>query len=427
MSLKKRLMRIQVKDFIQPQPWVQWAVGERWWYRTSYIGALLFNAGAFLLPALYSTLVKIWIADIDSSLVVTTDVYTYIGTVAEVLNEDKDTRTHESRLGLAYTLIVFQTVLGLIMSIVLTGAANAFASTFVPRNVQKASVTYVRIGAFSALNSAIEVAVSNATRALDKPDVPLLISSVKVTVNIILDFLIISKFHVGHWAPNVNMQAAIRLSCDMAAALTGLFYFFATAARSVEDGGFWRLKGETPTLSAFLTLLKPGSVTFMESAIRNTLYLWLVAGIVAMSADYATAWGVFTTVRWGLVMVPVQALEATSLTFIGHFWAELRGTNHQARNWKKLIVIIRPAVVSALIAIAIEVPLCIFMALLGCEPFAFFLSESEKVSEIAAHMWQTIDCLVFGGSQVFSFVEIAIITFFWAQRLMRGKLSVAAI
>ncbi|GAM33934.1 hypothetical protein TCE0_013f01195 [Talaromyces pinophilus] len=469
---------------------LQWAVGEKWWHRTNYLGAFLFNAGAFVLPALYSTLVKIWIADINSSLVVTTDVYTYIGTVAEVLNEglpravwvtiaDKNTRTYESRLGLAHTLIVFQAVLGLVMSIVLTSAATAFTSTFVPYDVQKASITYVRIGAFSALSSAIEVAVSNATRALDKPDVPLLISSTKVIVNIILDFLVISKFHVGHWAPDINMQAAIRLSCDMVAALVGLIYFFGTSVQTAE-GSFWHWKRETPTFSAFLTLLKPGSITFMESAIRNALYLWLVAGIVAMSADYATAWGVFTTIRWGLVMVPVQALEATSLAFVGHYWAELRGAHYPVTNWKKPIMIIRPAILSALIAIAIEVPLCIFMALFGCEAFAFFLSDSKKVAEITAHMWQTIDwcyilyaiytqlatillatqpswylgqslisnilyvlpwaivcqvadlnqdnawtyhSLVFGGSLVFSFVEILIITFFWAQKLLRGKLS----
>ncbi|KUL85209.1 hypothetical protein ZTR_08924 [Talaromyces verruculosus] len=46
-------------------------------------------------------------------------------------------------------------------NIVLTSAANAFTSTFVPCNVQKASVTYVRIGAFSALTSAMEVAWEN--------------------------------------------------------------------------------------------------------------------------------------------------------------------------------------------------------------------------------------------------------------------------
>lgn len=39
-----------------------------------------------------------------------------------------------------------------------------------------------------------------------------------------------------------------------------------------------------------------------------------------MSADYATAWGVFSTIRWGLIMVPVQAAEATTLTFVGHAW-----------------------------------------------------------------------------------------------------------
>ena len=39
-----------------------------------------------------------------------------------------------------------------------------------------------------------------------------------------------------------------------------------------------------------------------------------------MGNDYATAWGVFNTIRWGLIMVPVQTLEASSLTFVGHNW-----------------------------------------------------------------------------------------------------------
>ncbi|KAK1143292.1 hypothetical protein N8T08_006819 [Aspergillus melleus] len=81
------------------------------------------------------------------------------------------------------------------MSITFTGAARAFAATFVPREAQKASIAYVRISAFLTLNSAIEVAASNATRALDKPDVPLLISTDEVVVNIVLDLLVISKFH----------------------------------------------------------------------------------------------------------------------------------------------------------------------------------------------------------------------------------------
>lgn len=50
--------------------------------------ALAFNLASFILPALYSTLSKLWVARIDASLVATTtETYTYIGVVAEIFNE----------------------------------------------------------------------------------------------------------------------------------------------------------------------------------------------------------------------------------------------------------------------------------------------------------------------------------------------------
>jgi cytochrome c oxidase subunit IV len=153
------------------------------------------------------------------------------------------------------------------------------------------------------------------------------ISSIKVLVNIILDFLIISTFHVGTWTPDIAMQAGIRLTCDMVAAVSGLLYFLSTVS----------FNADAPTIRGFLVLLKPGSITFLESAVRNALYLWLVAGVVSMSADYATAWGVFSTIRWGLIMVPVQAAEATTLTFVGHAWGQLkRRASSQPWSWLSL-------------------------------------------------------------------------------------------
>ena len=123
-----------------------------------------------------------------------------------------------------------------------------------------------------------------------------------MAVNIVLDFLIISSFHVGSWTPGINLQAGIRLICDTVAAVSGLLYFLFNVS--------FRRSADAPTLQGFLILLKPGFITFSESAVRNALYLWLVGGVVSMSADYATAWGVFSTIRWGLIMVPVQATEA---------------------------------------------------------------------------------------------------------------------
>jgi Na+-driven multidrug efflux pump len=84
----------------------------------------------------------------------------------------------------------------LLASIIIISAANQFAADFVPQDIRQASIIYVRISSFSVLSGAVENAIANSTRTLDHPDVPLLISITKFTVNIVLDLLIISKFHV---------------------------------------------------------------------------------------------------------------------------------------------------------------------------------------------------------------------------------------
>ncbi|KAL9010867.1 MAG: hypothetical protein Q9173_004242 [Seirophora scorigena] len=391
-------------------------------WQAAYTGALLFNLLAFLLPALYATLSKLWVANIDAALVATTDSYTYIGVVAEVLNEglpraawliigDASLRSWAARLRLAHTLILFQSLLGLLMSLIFVGAAHAFAQGFVPQASRGASITYVRLSAFVALSSAIETAVANATRALDKPDVPLVISGVKFLINILLDFLIISTFHLGSHTPSVNTQATIRLACDLSAAGAGLLYFlFATQIRSRATSRS-QVGTTQPTFSALRILLRPGIVTLIESAVRNALYLWLITGIVALGSDYATAWGVFNTIRWGLVMVPVQALEATALAFVGHAWGRWRkdvGVENRRPRMDKhgLVAVTRPALTSASIALAVEVPVCISLAIWGCRPFARYLSGDDAVAAITARMWRTIDWCSYSPSPSASYYPL---------------------
>jgi len=172
----------------------------------------------------------------------------------------------------------------------------------------------------------MQYAVAAATRALDLPDVPLVISIVQFAVNIILDMAIISKYHAPGLTPSVNNQAANQLACNMVAAFAGLAYFLIITKQQRRKESTSSTTGARISFVWLKLLARPGVFTFLESAIRNALYLWLVSGIIAMGSDYATAWGCFNTIRWGLVMVPVQALEATSLTFIGHAWDAWRET-----------------------------------------------------------------------------------------------------
>ena len=293
---------------------------------------MIFNLGAFILPALYGTLSKLWIANIDSSKVVTTDVYTYIGVIVEVLNEglprtawliigDKANRSTTSRIGLTYTLITVQMILGVLLMVIFISSADRLASAFVPIEVRRTSLAYVRISSVQAISSALDVSVSTSTRALDHPDVPLVISSTKFIVNIVLDLLIISKVHVGAHTPTVNIQAWVRMGCDLTSAVAGLLYFLFIAKRMQKEEQELEAR---PSLYLLKLLLRPGCWTFLESALRNAIYLWLIHNIISMGADYATAWGIFNTIRWGIIMVPVQSLEASTLAFVGHAWGRWR-------------------------------------------------------------------------------------------------------
>ncbi|KAI8721410.1 hypothetical protein NCS52_00588500 [Fusarium sp. LHS14.1] len=385
------------------------------WHRTQYRGSLLFSLASFILPALYGTLSKLWVANIDASMVVTTDSYTYMNTAAEAVNEglpraawviigDKASRGLAKRLQLTHTLIVFQSLAGFILSIVFLAAAPAFARRFVPSEVRDTSLTYIRISSFTVFSGILETAVVTSTRALDKPDIPLAISSVKFAINIMLDFLLISKWHVGSFTPTVNMQGTIQLVCNLVASFVGLAYFLWSNTRPLlrelrrEAQPHRRLR---PSFQALQVFLRPGLIFFTESAVRNALYLWLVTTIVALGSVYSTAWGVFNTIRWGLVMVPVQALEATALQFIGHNWGEWRrkvGVNMRRpkASWNDILVIIRPSLKSLVLAIIFEVPLAIFLTLYGAYSFASYLSGSDEVAEVTAYMWRTLDwCYVF--------------------------------
>lgn len=234
---------------------------------------------------------------------------------AEVINEglpraawviigDQSSRSPAQRLQLTHTLIAFQAAFGLALSTALAAGAARFADGFVPAEVRRASLTYVRISAFAALSGAVETAVATATRALDRPDVPLVVSSAKFAVNIVLDLLIISRFRVGGGSPTVNTQAVIQLICGLVSAFVGLGYFlyasYLKVRRELRRGALHTAEDRRslrPSISALKVLLRPGVITFIESAVRNALYLWLVSTIVALGTTYATAWGIFNTIR----------------------------------------------------------------------------------------------------------------------------------
>lgn len=312
-----------------------------------------------------------------------------------------------------------------------------------------------------------------------------MISSTGFLVNIILDLLIISKFHVGSFKPTILTQAGIRLACDMTSALAGFAYFFVYTERKTRRRFEDPEECVRPQLKALIILARPAIYTFAESVIRNSIYLWIVSRIISLGQNYATAWGVFNTIRWGLIMVPVQALEASTLAFVGHRWGYWRAlvgvtVRRPAATWKDVKAIIRPAIISSMIALAVEVPVCIFLSVWGMQEFAFYISNSTEVAIITRKMWRNIDwcyifyavnyqlaaillatvprwlfyqalgsnflwmlpwaivvtkakmsqanawtfySIIFGGPLVFDFFNVGLVVLLWIRRIMQGKVK----
>lgn len=172
------------------------------------------------------------------------------------------------------------------MTLILAIFAQEFANVFVPAEVRATSINYVRISSISALSSSIEIAIAACTRSLDRPSVPLWISSTKFLINLILDFLFLSKFQLIPIQPSATLQALIRMACDLSAALFGLLYFLYIVLRLHRDGN--GVERPWPSLNCLKVLARPALYTFIESAVRNVIYLWLVSGVVEMGKDYAT-------------------------------------------------------------------------------------------------------------------------------------------
>lgn len=183
--------------------------------------------------------------------------------------DDKSSRIITSRINIFYNLIIFQTTLSVLLFMIFVFAASSFADGFVSIEIKKTSLIYVRLSAFLTLSSTFETSVTTSIQAFDRPDVFLIINFVKFFVNIVLDMLIIFKFHVDSFKSTVNTQAVVQFCCNMSSAVADLAYFVSCNMQLNKD--FKRfIKFNFMILSLFF---RSRFITFVEFAVRNALYL----------------------------------------------------------------------------------------------------------------------------------------------------------
>jgi len=102
-------------------------------------------------------------------------------------------------------------------------------------------------------------------------------------------------------------------------------------------------------------------------------------------------------------MVPVQALEQTALQFIGHGWGcwgkgvGVEDLGPPPASWRQIYGIVWPALWSLGSALGFEVPMAVFLSVIGGRPFALYINGAEEMAAAGtAYMWRSIDwCYIF--------------------------------
>jgi len=115
------------------------------------------------------------------------------------------------------------------------------------------------------------------------------------------------------------------MPCDLFAAICGLLYFYLMVSPLRRHDDCRTFESPRPSLRSLRVLIPPGIWTFWSPlCAMPSISRCSVALKVSMGSEYATAFGVFNTIRWGLIMVPVLTPEQSTLALVGHTWGTWR-------------------------------------------------------------------------------------------------------
>lgn len=134
----------------------------------------------------------------------------------------------------------------------------------------------------------------------------------------------------------MNNQAAIQLACSFSSAIFGLYLLYQVTKNKIKKSNEDKSRAR-PCIASLQLLWQHGIWTLTESAVRNVLYLWLMNGFDAtLGDDGKLAWGTFRAIRerGSILMVPLQTLEASTLTYVGHAWGQWRGKSPEVEKQK---------------------------------------------------------------------------------------------
>ena len=368
----------------------QWEIITRE-YPWHFIGFLIL---AMLIPKFYQLSNIYWIGRISMDALAITEQYEFIAVSIEIVNEmipfgilaliARNYKNREKVIEILKAGLIIQVV----FSLIVTGIVVFFTKDFVgtigtPVEIVNLTTQYLLLKSIALPFEAVAYILLIAIKSLQKGKEALILVTISVFVNMILDLFLISNtsvsLHLGIQGVAIGyVVSKILLMIISVAYVIHLLQLDITSIIKTK----WR--------DHVVPLFKIGGWTGLDSLVRNVGYMGLLLVLNVMGTNEFGGYGLAMWVMWTL-LIPVLALGEGTSVIVGNYFGEKR--------YEDLLNVVKTSMVLVII---------VMLTIAGIGVFwwqslsTFFNPNPDMVTySVATFWWLIIPYIGFGIGTIF--------------------------
>lgn len=306
---------------------------EKYWrtistaYPWHFVGFLIL---AMIIPKVYELSNVYWIGQISFDALAITEQYEFIAVTIEIVNEAipfgilaliaQNYHNREKVISILKAGLILQLFFSLIVTSIVVFFTNEFVATIgTPVEIVELTKSFLLLKSIALPFEAVAFILLIAIKSLQKGKEALVLVTISVFINVILDLLLVSN-------TSISMQLGIQgVAIGYVVSKVILMIISVAYTLHLLQLGWVKII-QTKWKEEVVPLFRIGGWTGLDSLVRNSGYIGLLLVLNLLGTNEFGGYGLAMWVMWTL-LIPVLALgEGTSIV-VGNYFGEKRFTD----------------------------------------------------------------------------------------------------
>jgi Na+-driven multidrug efflux pump len=277
---------------------------------------------ALLIPRIYSIVNTYWVGHIDYSSLAIAEQYEFMGILIEIVNEtipfgvlalvsqnykDRNSIVKQMVAGVALQLIL-STALTLAILLNMGAFVNLIGTT--PELVAQ-TTEYLSLRAIALPFNSLGLLLVIGLKSMDRADLGLGVVIVNVTINMVLDVLLVSPYSFSLQLGLEGVAIGYLLS-NIVYALAAVLFSVRTLSIRLAEFNIESLRTQT------IPLFGVGGWTGIDSFVRNYFYFFVLQVLNFMGPNQFAGFQLFQRIMW-TALIPVIAISQGTSIRVGNY------------------------------------------------------------------------------------------------------------